>query len=43
MTIEVAVDVETVPGKGVRGTVSGERVAVGTIPFLKDVRVLGED
>jgi Cu+-exporting ATPase len=36
LTIEVASDVEAVPGKGVRGIVNGERVAVGTLSFLRE-------
>ena len=36
LPIAIATDVVAVPGRGVRGTVSGERVAVGTIPFLKE-------
>jgi Cu+-exporting ATPase len=36
LKVEVATDVEAVPGKGVRGTVNGERVAVGTLSFLRE-------
>jgi Cu+-exporting ATPase len=36
LPIEVATDVEAVPGKGVRGLVNGERVAVGTLAFLRE-------
>jgi Cu+-exporting ATPase len=36
LTIEIAEQVEAFPGKGVRGLVNGRRVAVGTIPFLKE-------
>jgi Cu+-exporting ATPase len=36
LPIAIATDVAAVPGKGVRGTVNGDRVAVGTMPFLKE-------
>jgi Cu+-exporting ATPase len=36
LSIEVATGVEAVPGKGIRGTVGGKTVAVGTIKFLKE-------
>lgn len=36
LSIEVATDVEAIAGKGVRGIVRGEAVAVGTFPFLKE-------
>jgi Cu+-exporting ATPase len=36
LSIEIAEDVEAIAGKGVRGIVRGEAVAVGTFPFLKE-------
>jgi Cu+-exporting ATPase len=36
LAIPRAADVEVVPGKGVRGTVDGKRVVVGTLGFLKE-------
>ena len=36
LTIVVADEVESVPGKGVRGTVGGVRVVVGTLGFLQE-------
>jgi Cu+-exporting ATPase len=34
--IEVATGVEAVPGKGIRGTVGGKKVAVGTLKFIRE-------
>lgn len=36
LTIQIATDVQAVPSKGVRGTVNGKRVAVGTRLFLHE-------
>ncbi|MCU0703823.1 MAG: cadmium-translocating P-type ATPase [Fimbriiglobus sp.] len=42
LTIPTAEKVEAVPGKGVRGTVNGVLVTVGTAAFLKECGVIAE-
>jgi len=42
LTIPDAADVETLPGKGIRGTVGGKTVAVGSLEFLAECGMHGD-